>query len=70
MGDYANDALARHMRGMRYNPNYVPKVRPKVVPCGTCERMFPDEFALGQHQKNKPCPNPTTTEPEEPSDDI
>ena len=53
MGEYANCALQSYIRnGMRFNPNFTPRKRPRVS-CLTCRREFAGIEGVMEHQKAK-----------------
>ena len=53
MGDYANDTLRNYARhGMRFNPNWVPKKRPKCS-CVKCRKEVEASEGLKAHIKAK-----------------
>jgi hypothetical protein len=53
MGEYANDALRDYIRhGMRHNPNYVPRKRPKTD-CPHCGKAVEASEGLAMHVKAK-----------------
>lgn len=53
MGEYANYALANYARhGMRVDPNYKPRKRPKIA-CPVCDKMVEKTEGLEAHMKSK-----------------
>ena len=53
MGEYAEYALANYARsGMKYNPNYGPRTRPRCS-CGECHKEVEASEGLAAHIKMK-----------------